>query len=372
MKHLIGLLAIAVLLVGCTQKFKVKGTIQNMPEQKFRLEELAIDGNVFIDSGTTKPDGSFELSATNKEESLYRIKFLQGKYILLALKNGDQATISGDWNSLENYTVSGSEGSASIKGFLVNMRENINDIRTINMILDSLKAQPGQDSLVQSAQTDLRQINLRFLDYVKKFADTTKSVASALFAVNIINPAIEGPYVRRFYEGIGKRFPESKNAAAFAEKFLGKPAQEMPAAGAEAGKPAPDFSAETPDGQTMSLQQFRGKYVLVDFWASWCAPCRQENPNLVGAYSEFSSKNFTILGVSLDTDKGKWKEAIAADKLSWNHVSELKGWASAIARNYHVESIPQNFLIDPNGNIIGSNLKGADLSTKLRQVFSAN
>ena len=203
---------------------------------------------------------------------------------------------------------------------------------------------------------------------MKKFADTTKSVASALFAVNIINPAVEGPYIQSFYQNITKRFPNSETAKAFAEKFLQRtPAAAIEPIGAKKGNPAADFTANTPDGKTVSLQSLRGKYVLLDFWASWCAPCRRENPNVVQAYQQFKDKNFTILGVSLDTDQAKWKEAIAKDGLTWTHVSELKGWGSAIARNYGIESIPQNFLIDPQGNIIASNLRGEQLLSTLTE-----
>jgi thiol-disulfide isomerase/thioredoxin len=135
---------------------------------------------------------------------------------------------------------------------------------------------------------------------------------------------------------------------------------------------APEINLATPDGKTLSLKSVRGKYVLVDFWASWCGPCRQENPNVVKAYNQFKDKGkgFTVFSVSLDDDKDRWTKAIAADGLLWpNHVSDLKKWNNAAAAAYGVQSIPQSFLLDPNGKIIAKNLRGPALEAKLAEVL---
>jgi peroxiredoxin len=136
------------------------------------------------------------------------------------------------------------------------------------------------------------------------------------------------------------------------------------------GKTAPDFVQQSPDGKSIRLSDFRGKYVLLDFWASWCIPCRRDNPNLVKAYASFNKKGFEIIGISLDQEKNDWKSAIRQDGLNWVHVSDLKGWNNNVSRNlYKIKSVPANYLIDPKGIIIAKNLRGEQLMIKLKELF---
>jgi peroxiredoxin len=131
----------------------------------------------------------------------------------------------------------------------------------------------------------------------------------------------------------------------------------------------PDFSQPDTSGKSVSLSSLRGNYVLVDFWASWCGPCRQENPNLVAAFKKYQSKKFTVLGVSLDKAKEAWMDAIHMDGLTWTHISDLQGWQNSVAQQFQIFNIPQNFLIDPDGKVIGKNLRGPALERKLAKVL---
>jgi peroxiredoxin len=136
------------------------------------------------------------------------------------------------------------------------------------------------------------------------------------------------------------------------------------------GAIAPDFTQMTPENQPVKLSDFKGKYVLIDFWASWCGPCRAENPNVVKVYNQYKDNGFTVLGISLDNEKGRdaWLKAINKDQLTWTQVSDLKGWYNEVAALYSVKAVPQNFLIDPNGKIIAKNLRGEELAAKLKEI----
>jgi peroxiredoxin len=135
------------------------------------------------------------------------------------------------------------------------------------------------------------------------------------------------------------------------------------------GKAAPEIVQFTPDSSKLSLSSLKGKYVLIDFWASWCGPCRRENPNVVAAFNQFKDKGFTVLGVSYDTKKAAWLKAIAADHLDWKQVSDLKGWKNSTSNEYGIKAIPSNVLVDKNGVIIAKNIFGDNLVKKLHEVL---
>lgn len=380
LRNLFPLVLVLLALVSCSRerRFTVIGSFSNLPEQKVRLQELRInDTIVVVDSGRSSADGSFELSGESARPGLYQVVFEQGGYIILSLDK-ENARITGDYRDLNRYQVAGSPASSSVQKMLMVMNEHIRDIRTMDEVMRQMAAQ-GKDSQLAEAKQRMEGITLGLTQFVEHYADTTAYLPNALFAVRVLNPMAEEAYIEGFLQGLPRRFKNAPEVEEFATRWkqmmalrkgIPQKAEEQgDVSGPPVGSPAPEISLATPDGKTVTLSSYKGKYVLVDFWASWCVPCREENPNVVSAYKKFKDKNFSILGVSLDGNKDAWTKAIQADGLTWTHVSDLKKWESIPVRDYGLNAIPANVLVDPTGKIIARNLKGAALEAKLSEIL---
>ena len=227
------------------------------------------------------------------------------------------------------------------------------------------KAQMSNDTVtINKIMKDYKKFQDEMNEYSKKFIkENNDAYLSVLLLENFLMRQYLTPEeVKGYYEKLDKSLLETKSA-----KNIKKVLDSM--TGNTLGKPAPNFSAPSPEGKTISLKESLGKVTIIDFWASWCGPCRAENPNVVALYNEFHPQGLNIIGVSLDKDAAKWKEAIAKDGLIWPHVSNLKFWEDPIAKQYNVQSIPATFILDEKGNIVAKDLRGEELRAKVAALL---
>ncbi|GAA0528719.1 TlpA disulfide reductase family protein [Chitinophaga japonensis] len=373
-------LTIGMLLAGCGQQtdkgsFNIDVHLSNAPLGQVFLEELTLKEVKVADTTSLKDaSGRFALSGTVPEQGLYRIRFGNSKYILLAL-GADDIKIEGDYNNLDKITIRGSEASVALQQLLNEANEKGQALTLEMRAIDSLQGANTPDSILQAKVQRLQQQEADLQQSFISHAEKTPYPANAVFALSMVNDPTKLIEQKQVINSIAQRFPDNSLVSSLSARISEMEQQAGAGSGDEAnmtavkvGDTAPDFTLPDPSGKMVKLSSFRGKYVLVDFWASWCKPCRMENPNVVKAYQQYKDKNFTILGVSLDKKKEAWVQAIQADGLTWNHVSDLKFWDSAVVPLYGINAIPTNFLLDPQGKIIAANLRGNALEQKLQEV----
>lgn len=359
--------------------FLVKGTVKNAYSDKIYLEESGLSSGVkqTADSATIDKDGHFTLKAKSVGETVYNLRLGMDQFPFVSLVNdADKINVDADFSKgFDFYSVSGSAASQAIKEYLGKSGEILREKYDFEKQVDSLQKIPGNESMVAELDGKRKNLVQQLKSYSQQSLEQAKSPSLALFILSTYQGMANNPNYRMMafeneelvglFNEMVIKFPTRTDIVAIRnsiESQIVKPQW--------VGKQAPEIALPDTDGKTVSLSSFRGKYVLVDFWASWCGPCRRENPNVVEAYNRFRNKNFTILGVSLDSKKDAWQQAITADKLNWSHVSDLKQWESQVVPMYGIQGIPFNVLVDPAGKVIAENLRGDLLQQKLEQVLN--
>jgi peroxiredoxin len=343
--------------------YKISGKFRNAAEgSKVILAELTEQQFADRDTAEVKKDGSFEMTGTVPETGIYKLAIDPKNPILFVLDN-KKIEFEADANNVsETYTVKGSKDSELLKelnGLMMASQKQMDGLKQRYMAASS-SSQPDSIKAIEAAANRVQESSeKRFKNFIRKNPNSIMSVYSTL---TLINPEEQYAFADSMLSVYKKTLPTAKYTKALDKRLsaLGS---------VTTGRPAPDITLPTPDGKTISLSSLRGKYVLIDFWASWCGPCRRENPNVVKMYNKYKDKGFEIFGVSLDQSKEKWVKAIADDQLTWPHVSDLKGWESAAGKLYNVTAIPHTVLIDKEGKIVAKNLRGEALEAKLAEVL---
>lgn len=343
---------------------KISGNIFNYNGDSLRISQIV--GNRYVDYLVAAVDakGNFQLKGKVPAPDYYVFRGGNAN-VNLILRSKSEIQIYGDGKDLMQFhNIVNSEESQKLNEFVYQMRAYNYKKDSANMYL---QRHPEQE---QAVNESFRYVHYEFMAYKERFLSENPNSPVLLPMLSAIDPENEFALFEKVVTGLKAGFGESPSIQGVVAQYEQVKAKKQSLSFLDPGKEAPDFEQAMPDGKMMKLSDLKGKVVLLDFWASWCGPCRKENPNVVRLYEKYKNDGFTVLSVSLDQDKQRWMDAIKKDGLTWPyHVSDLKQWQNEVAKQYKVTGIPFAVLLDKEGKVIAKNLRGEDLANTLKQLF---
>jgi peroxiredoxin len=384
-------LACTLILLGCKNddagRFHVNLSYKNSDKLFLPQGGTKSEGWVFLEEiiyGKSQPpvivdsqklsgaSGNLSFRGRNKDQGIFELVFGDNILAIPLINDVADIRIDADLSKTKDfYTVSGSPASKELQELLATVGSRNDEIQIAFNQLDSLKKSNAPDSVLVAASLVKNEAINKLNDYLKQFLKTTPNGTLGVLALGWASRSLQPSEMETALKDLKTRFPGNTFLAEMEKASQQQQQQQEQSAGESwVGKTVPELTMPDPRGKNISISSFRGKYVLIDFWASWCGPCRMENPNVVKAFNEFKGKNFTILGVSLDKDKESWEKAITQDHLNWTQMSDLKYWNSQAVETFGFQGIPFNILVDPSGKVIAESLRGENLDAKLKQVLN--
>jgi peroxiredoxin len=370
-------------VAGCAQQadFTIKGRLAGAVNDSLVLQEMAEKSLEVRSTLMTDASGSFSYTDTASNPRLFFLRTSKNEYITILVMNGENITLTAEQGRInETIKVSGSPQTELAMQLNRELLKASGKLDSLSRQYQQLKGKGNDPKVDAWVQGEFGKLIEQQRVFVREFIGRHAGDPASLLALShqignqsVLNGSSDFDLFEKVDGQLYKKYPTStlilnlhKYVAAMRSQMESAQTREKTTG---SGSIAPDISLPDPDGKTRTLSSLRGKVVLLDFWAGWCGPCRRENPNLVRAYAKYHDKGFEIFQVSLDKSKPEWLAAIKQDGLNWIHVSDLKYWGSPVARLYGVESIPANFLLDQEGKIIKSNLRGAALEDELSNLF---